>query len=397
MTGILRYHGASLLQIGYGATSADGILASNNQATPIRASPTSSMLSDSSGASINSICILRLSAIGDVTHVLPVIHSLQKQLPGVRITWVIGKTEARLLDGLPGVEFVVFDKSAGLHGYLELWRKLRRRRFDVLFHMQVALRANLAAMLIPARTRVGYDRERSKDLHGLFINQRIPRRNAQHVLDCLASFPTALGLKPALPEWHIPVSETDYAFADSVLDPARLNLVISPVASHELRNWPAERYAELADYAADHYGASVILVGGPSDQDQHYCRAIEQAMREPVLNICGQDTLKQLAALLAKADLLIAPDTGPAHIANAMGTSVLGLFAASNPRRSGPYHSLDWCVNRYPEALEQFTGQHVTNARWGTKAEFNGAMELISIADATEMLDRWMTQRRQTA
>lgn len=318
-------------------------------------------------------------------------------MPGVSITWVIGKTEARLLGGLPGVEFVVFDKSAGLRGYLELWQKLRRRRFDVLFHMQVALRANLAAMLIPARTRVGYDRERSKDLHGLFINQRIPSHNGQHVLECLASFPTALGLESAPPEWHIPVSETDAAFADSVLDPAHLNLVISPAASHELRNWPAERYAQLADYATRHYGARVILVGGPSDQDQQYCQAIEQTMQKPVLNICGQDTLKQLAALLAKADLLIAPDTGPAHIANAMGTSVLGLFAASNPRRSGPYHSLDWCVDRYPEALEQYTGQNVTCARWGTKAEFNGAMELISVADATDRLDRWIAQRRQTA
>ncbi len=355
------------------------------------------MLSDSSGASINSICILRLSAIGDVTHVLPVIHSLQKQLPGVQITWVIGKTEARLLEGLPGVEFVVFDKSAGLRGYLELWRQLRQRRFDVLFHMQVALRANLAAMLIPARTRVGYDRERSKDLHGLFINQRIPRCGGQHVLECLASFPTALGLEPAKPHWQIPLSEADYAFADSVLDPARLNLVISPAASHRLRNWPAERYAALADYAVRYYGVRVILVGGPSDQDRQYCQAIEQSMQEAVVNICGKDTLKQLAALLGRADLLIAPDTGPAHIANAMGTSVLGLFAASNPRRSGPYHSMDWCVNRYPEALEQFTGQPVTRARWGAKAEFSGAMELISVADATGMLDRWMAQRRQTA
>lgn len=355
------------------------------------------MLSDSSGTSIKSICILRLSAIGDVTHVLPVVHSLQRQLPGVRITWVIGKTEARLLDGLPGVEFVVFDKSAGLRGYLELWRKLKRRQFDVLFHMQVALRANLAAMLIPARTRIGYDRERSKDFHGLFINQRIPRRGGQHVLECLASFPTALGLKPAEPEWHIPVSETDHAFAASILDPARLNLVISPAASHEFRNWPAERYAALADYAIREYGAHVILVGGPSDQDLDYCQAIERTMQESVLNICGQDTLKQLAALLAKADLLIAPDTGPAHIANAMGTSVLGLFAASNPRRSGPYHSIDWCVNRYPEALEQFTGQREANARWGTKAEFSGAMELIEVEDATQVLDRWMARKRQTA
>ncbi|MEQ6886319.1 glycosyltransferase family 9 protein [Salicola sp. Rm-C-2C1-2] len=355
------------------------------------------MLNDSAGTSVNSICILRLSAIGDVTHVLPVIHSLQKQMPGVRITWIIGKMEARLLEGLPGVEFIVFDKSAGLRGYIDLWRQLRGRRFDVLFHMQVALRANIAALLVPASTRVGYDRERSKDLHGLFINQRIPRRSGQHVLDCLASFPTALGLKPAEPEWHLPVAETDNAFADRVLDPARPNLVISPVASHELRNWPTQRYAALADYAVHQYGVRIILVGGPSEQDRQYCQAIEEAMQEEVLNLCGQDTLKQLAALMARADLVIAPDTGPAHIANAMGTDVLGLFASSNPYRSGPYNSIEWCVNRYPQALERFTGKRVESARWGAKAEFNGAMELITVDDATAMLDHWMARRRQTA
>ncbi|XOZ32273.1 glycosyltransferase family 9 protein [Halomonadaceae bacterium KBTZ08] len=355
------------------------------------------MLNDSSSASVNSICILRLSAIGDVTHVLPVIQSLKTQLPDVRITWVIGKTEARLLEGLPGVEFVVFDKNAGLRGYLDLWRQLKGEQFDVLFHMQVALRANIAALLIPARTRIGFDRDRSKDLHGLFINQRIPRKNGQHVLDCLASFPTALGLEPAEPAWHIPLSETDKAFAKRILDPDRFNLVISPSASHELRNWPPERYAALADYAVCQYDAHIILVGGPSDRDRQCCQAIAGAMQQQASNICGQDTLKQLTALMARADLVIAPDTGPAHIANAMGTDVLGLFAGSNPYRSGPYNSLKWCVNRYPEALERFTGKRVENARWGTKAEYEGVMELITVADATDMLDRWVANQRQRA
>jgi heptosyltransferase I len=113
-------------------------------------------------------------------------------------------------------------------------------------------------------------------------------------------------------------------------------------------------------------------------------------MKEEAHNICGKDTLKQLTALLARADLVVAPDTGPAHIASAVGTDVLGLFAASNPYRSGPYNSLEWCVNRYPEALQKFTGKSVEQARWGAKAEFEGAMELITMADATAMLDRWV-------
>ena len=346
---------------------------------------------------IKSICIMRLSALGDVTHVIPVVLSLQAQIPEVKITWIIGKLEARLVGDLPGVEFIVFDKKAGWRGYRELWQQMRGRRFDVLLHMQVALRANLAAALIPARIRVGYDRARSKDLHSLFINKRILPVPQQHVRDCLASFLEPLGLEPAPPVWQLPLAERDHAFAHQWLAAGRLNLVISPCASHTLRNWVPERYAQLADYAAARYNANVILVGSPAPFEQEVCKRIEQTMQQPVTNICGKDTLKQLAALMQGADLVVAPDTGPAHIANAMGTDVLGVFAGSNPHRSGPYNSIAWCVNRYPEALKKFTGKTVDEARWGAKAEFPGAMELITVADATAMLDKWVAEKHPHA
>ena len=339
---------------------------------------------------INSICILRLSAIGDVTHVIPVVLSLQEQLPDVKITWVIGKIEAKLVGDLPGVEFIVFDKKAGWEGYRELREKMKGRQFDALLHMQVAFRANLAAALIPAKLKIGYDRARSKDLHSLFINRRIAAAPKQHVRDCLASYLAPLGLTSAPPRWEIPLSNDDHAFAIQQLADDRRNLIISPCASHTLRNWPAERYARLADHAIREHGMKVTLVGSPAPFELEFCAAIERAMEERVNNICGKDTLKQLAALLAHADLVVAPDTGPAHIASAMGTDVLGLFAASNPHRSGPYNSLQWCVNRYPDALEKFTGQTVDEARWGAKAEFKGAMKLVTVTDATAMLDRWV-------
>ncbi|HEY7775371.1 MAG TPA: glycosyltransferase family 9 protein, partial [Kineobactrum sp.] len=303
---------------------------------------------------------------------------------------IIGKLEHRLIGDLPGVEFIVFDKKAGLGGYRALRRQLRHRHFDALLHMQVALRANLAAALIRARIKVGYDRARSKDLHQFFINRRIAATSQQHVRDCLASFLEPLGLDPAPPHWQIPLAEADHAFARSHLAADQRNLVISPCASHPLRNWPAHRYAALADHAVRRHNMKVLLVGSPAAAEQHMCAAITTAMKEPVLNLCGQDTLKQLTALLSHADLLVAPDTGPAHIASAVGTDVLGLYAASNPNRSGPYNSLQWCVNRYPEALQTFTGKNPDQVRWGAKAEFPGAMELIQVEDATDMLDNWV-------
>ncbi|MEP3562637.1 MAG: glycosyltransferase family 9 protein, partial [Marinobacter sp.] len=284
---------------------------------------------------MKSICILRLSAIGDVTHVIPVVLSLQEQLPDVKITWVIGKIEAKLIGDLPGVEFIIFDKKAGRQGYAELRKHMKGRKFDALLHMQVALRANLAAALIPAKIKVGYDKARSKDLHSLFINKRIAPAAQQHVRDCLASFLEPLGLKAAPPRWYIPLSDADHEFARSHLAADRKNLIISPCASHTLRNWPAERYAQLADYAIEVYGMKVILVGSPAPFEAEYCAAIESSMKHKAHNICGKDTLKQLTALMSKADLVVAPDTGPAHIASSVNTDVLGIFAASNPNRSG--------------------------------------------------------------
>jgi len=357
--------------------------------TPAKEMPDGGRTGTRSEVGASNVCILRLSALGDVTHVIPVVLSLQKQRPGIRITWIIGKIEAKLIGDLPGVEFIVFDKKAGWRGYVALWRQIRHRRFDALLHMQVAMRANLVAALVHARLRVGYDQARSRDLHGLFINARIRATAQQHVRDCLASFLEPLGLEAAPPEWRIPLEEGDYNLANRIIEPGRPSVVISPCASHALRNWPWKRYAAVADYAAQRYGAQIILVGSPAPHEKEACQAIETAMTHSCVNLCGQDTLKELAALTQKADLVIAPDTGPAHIANAMGTPVLGLFAASNPNRSGPYSSLELCVNRYPQALAHFTGHQIEDTRWGRKAEFEGAMEMIEVSEVCKMLDRW--------
>jgi len=131
----------------------------------------------SSGPPPQSVCLLRTSALGDVTHVVPLVRSLQRLAPTTRLTWIVGKFERKLVADIDGVEFVTFDKRAGFAGYRDVRRQLAGRRFDVLLHLQVALRANLLSALVNATQRIGYDAARSKDLHGLFINRRIAARN----------------------------------------------------------------------------------------------------------------------------------------------------------------------------------------------------------------------------
>jgi heptosyltransferase I len=339
-----------------------------------------------------SICLLRLSALGDVTHVLPLLHTLRKAWPEAAITWVIGKGEHRLLDGLAGVEFVEYDKASGFAGMRALRRQLAGRRFDALLQMQVAARANLLSAFIPADRRIGYDRARSKDLHGLFVNERIPDRPGIHVLDALGSFCEPLGLQQREVVWNLPVpaEARDWAHTQWPEDDTP-TLLISPCSSHALRNWRAERHAAVADHAASR-GWRIVLCGGRSRLERDTTDAIVAAMSAPALDLVGKDTLKQLPALLERADLVMAPDSGPMHIANAMGTKVLGLHAASNPERSGPYSDRRYCVDRYDDAARRYLGKPASGLKWGTKIEFDGVMDLVTVEDAIGAFDRYAGQ-----
>ena len=340
-------------------------------------------------AAPRSLCLLRLSALGDVTHVLPLLHTLRSAWPDVAITWVIGKGEHRLLAGLPGVRFVEYDKKTGLAGM----RALVRERDGVLhvLQLQVSARANLLSAFIPARLRVGYDRSRSKEGHGLFINARIPNRPGIHVLDAIGSFCEPLGLVRDGVLWNLPVPDDAHAWARAQWeDDGRPVLMVSPCSSHVLRNWRAERHAALADHAVS-AGWRVVLCGGRSDLERTTGNAILAAMTsaDGVLDLIGKDTLKQLPALLARADLLVTPDSGPMHIANAMWTKVLCLHAATNPHRSGPYSDRRFCVDRYDAAARTYRGKPASELKWGTRIEAEGVMDLVTVEDAVAAFERY--------
>jgi heptosyltransferase I len=338
----------------------------------------------------SSLCLLRTSAIGDVTHVVPLVRTLQQAWPQTPLTWIVGKLERRLVGDLPGVEFVTFDKSRGWAGMRDVHEALRGRRFDALLQMQVALRSNLLSLGVRAERRIGYDRERAKDLHGLVINQRIPARRGEHVLDALGSFCEPLGLRQTDVRWDIPIPDEAREWAASQLPGDAPTLLVSPSSSHALRNWRPERYAAVIDHALAR-DWRVALVGGPSASERAMADAVLAACRRAPLDLTGKDTLKRLLALLDRAALVLTPDSGPMHMANAVGTKVLGLHAASNPDRSGPYSDRRWCVNRYDEAARKYFDKPASELPWGTKIERPGVMDLIGV-DA--VVDRFETAAR---
>ncbi|MBN8736758.1 MAG: glycosyltransferase family 9 protein [Xanthomonadales bacterium] len=337
---------------------------------------------------LESLCLLRTSALGDVTHVLPLVHTLQDAWPQARLTWIIGKFEHKLVGDVAGVEFVLFDKRAGIEGYRAVHHALHPRRFDALLHMQVALRSNLLSLAVHARRRIGYDRARSKDLHGLFVRERIPARSGEHVLDAMGSFVEPLGLKQTRVRWDIPIPDEARAWAlQQWPDDGQPTLLLSPASSHALRNWRAERYATVADHAAASLRMRVVLTGGPSPEERGLGDAIMAKMQTRPLDLIGKDTLKRALALYQRASIVLTPDAGPMHMANAVGARVLGLHAASNPARSGPYSDRRWCVDRYDDAARKYLHKPAAAILWGTKIEYPGVMDLVTVDDVIERLD----------
>jgi heptosyltransferase I len=366
------------------------------------------------------VCLLRLSAIGDTCHAAAALRALKEAWPQTRFTWIIGKLEAKLMSAiLPGVEFITFDKRAMGRELLRLRKILSARRFDLLLDLQLSIRASLVAALVNAPVKLGFDRARARELQWLFTNAQISPAVAEHVLDSFMSFVRACGIDPGPASWDLtlPASARDYA--ERLIPDARPTLVISPCSSHPTRNWPAERYAAVADHAAGKHGMRVILAGGRSALEQRMGAGIlaaanaglaanpqpaantqttanaepaAAAARLPIVNQIGKDTLPELLGLLAKATVLLSPDSGPAHMATMVGLPVIGLYAATRTARAGPYYSRQWCVDKYDEASRMVFGKPATEIPWTEKIERPGVMDLIGVSEVTDRLDALMAR-----
>jgi len=340
----------------------------------------------------NSLCILRLSAVGDICHTLPVVRTIQTHWPRTNITWIIGKLEASLVQDIPGIQFIIFDKSRGVKAYLDVRNALRGQRFDALLHMQMSLRSSVVNRLVNTPIRVGFDRARAKDLQWLFNNAQISAHGEQHVMDSFFGFAEALGIKERDVRWNIPIPESDQQQAERLLPGNQPTLVISPCSSMSYRNWHSDGYAAVCDYAIKRYALRVVLTGGPSITELEMGEDIETKSQFPITNLIGKSNLKQLLAILKKSTLVISPDSGPAHMATAVGTPVIGLYACTNPDRARPYFSEEWVIDKYHEAVLDKHGKNASQLPWGIRVRDPGTMERITVEDVTRKLDEFMQQ-----
>jgi len=336
------------------------------------------------------ICVVRLSAIGDTCHALAVVRRLQDNWPDAAITWIIGKTEAALMAGIDDVEFIIFDKSKGRHAYDDVRKAFANRRFDVALCMHASMRVNVMCRSLPTEVRLGFDRSRARDFQWLFTNKRIPPAPQQHALDAMMSFATAIGAVERPLRWDLPLAADAQEYAAEHVDEARPTVVISPCSSQRsrnFRNWSVANYEAIIRYLRRSYDCQVLITGGGSELEKQYGEALCAESMPGVESLVGRSSLPQLAALISAADLVICPDSGPAHMATAVGTPVIGLYATSNPERTGPYVSRDLTVNRYPDAARKILGKDVNELRWGQRVRDRDAMDLITIDDVFVKID----------
>ncbi len=346
--------------------------------------PSSSVQPSALPPAPESLCIVRLSAIGDCCHTLPVLRTLQAVWPATRLTWIIGRTEHGLLQDTDGIEFVTFDKTTPWASLARLRRTLAGRRFPLLLHMHASMRANWASLMVRADRRIGFDRPRARDYQRWFTTEQIEARPAEHVIDGLFGFLEHLGIRERVMRWDIPVSDADRAFASARTAAGRPVVLISPCSSQRFRNyrnWRVERWVELVQRLVREFGAQVLVTGGRTAVEREYGQSIAAAVPDAVTNLVGATTLKQLLALIDAADLVLCPDSGPAHMATAVGTPIVGLYATSNRHRTGPYLSQERVVDRYPEAVQREFGVPVSELRWGARVRDPAAMDLITVDD----------------
>lgn len=332
---------------------------------------------------IKSICIVRLSALGDVLMLVPLIRTLQDHFPKTQLTWIISRPAFDLVEGMDGVEFIVIDKPKKLADYWQFKKQMSGRQFDILLAPQASLRTNLLYPLIKAKRKIGYDSHRANDAHGWFVKERITA-GQEHTLDGFLKFAEPLGINEKVIRWDLPITSADYEWAQNHLPMKDPILVVNPAASKPERSWPVDRYIKVLQKAIEQWQVQIVLTGGPGDYDRLLAEQILKVI--PATNLVGKTKPKQLLAVISNAKAVLCPDTGPSHMSTAVNTPVVALHAVTNPLISGPYRFQHLVVNRYPDAVEQVLGNSLAQNVWGTQVHGEEAMKLITVDDVMEQL-----------
>jgi heptosyltransferase I len=297
-----------------------------------------------------------MSAVGDAVHVLPVITALKQLRPTPRVSWIMQPGPASLVRGHPAVDdIIVFERAAGWRAFRDVRRALTTRPFDVVLDLQVYLKAGIVTAFTHAPVKLGFDRARARDMNSVFTTHRIaPHPTGQHVQDQYFEFLDALGVRHDEPVWNLgpwPGEREEQRQFFAQFDRPVAAIVVA--TSKPEKDWLPERWADVARTLDRDFGLQPVLVGGTSAREQAAVDTITRLAPRavPALGL----GLRRLVGVLDGAALTLTPDTGPLHMAVALGRPVIGLYGYTNPKRTGPYRRFqDLVVDAYGDPGEEY-------------------------------------------
>lgn len=333
---------------------------------------------------LDRVCIVMMSAVGDAVHVLPVLTALKRANPAMRVTWVLQPGPASLVRGHPDVdEILLFDRSAGLRGFLDIRRELRARQFDLVLNLQVYLKAGIITGFTRAPVKLGFDKARARDANWLFTTHQVHARAMQHVQDQYFEFLEWLGVSHEPVTWNLgPWDEAERTWQRDFL--ARFDRPIAPIVvatSKPQKDWLPERWAEVCDALDRDFGLQPVLVGARSPRELHAEHVILERAHARPYSALGQGGLRGLVGILDAAALVLSPDTGPLHISVALDTPVVSLIGYSNPKRVGPYGRFrDLMIDAYGDPGEDYP-LSMENRR--------DRMPRITVQQVLDRVERW--------
>ena len=253
--------------------------------------------------------------------------------------------------------------------------------------MQTAFRASIISLGIKAKYKIGFGKKRSREGQWLFVNRQVNDPDSPHVLDGFMAFAEYIGVPKAKLTWKLEISPQESEYAYQFIDPSRKNLLISPCSSKVEKDWLIERYAEVANIA-NKSNIHVIFCSSPSKRELEMVEKIIALCDFKPTNASGKTNLKQLSALISQVDLVLSPDSGPAHIATAQNTPVIGLYAYHNPLRTGPYHNLSNVVSVYEENAQKEFGKPSSLLPWVTKLKGKDLMAQIQVDSVIKEMNK---------
>lgn len=289
--------------------------------------------------------VLRMSALGDIIHTLPAVRALRESFPQATIDWLVDQKWASILEGNPCANNVIAMDRGSWQSVVACVRRLRKAKYTVAIDFQSLYRSAIFGWLSGAPQRLGFDANYSRESGAALFYTSVIQPRRTHKVEHNLELVEAAGARASEIRFPLPIAAETVEEVKSILTAKGVDgyFVLSPGGGWGSKCWPPERYGELHHALAERYGWRGVISFGPRESDLAERVRRSAGSPEPIAEMFN---LKQLAALLQRAKFLVAGDTGPLHLASALGIPVVGLYGPTDPSRNGPYSPRDIVVRR---------------------------------------------------